>query len=158
MTSKRACAATTKKGTPCKAAPLDGRDVCLAHADEEVRESVGFGGSQPGAGRPPTPRTVDIIRERLESEADAWFTVLDEARQATRTVMVGHGENAFTETVPDHATRLAAFREAHDRAYGRPKQAQEISGPDGAPLDLSGAATDELRALAEQLRARRAQP
>lgn len=149
MTARR-CLGITKAGTPCKAAPLKVTDHCLAHSDAETRGSVGF---TPEAGklggRPAAPKAVDLIRERVETEIEEWYSVLIEARDAQRAVVVGSGEHAEVEYVPDHTVRLAAFREAMDRAYGRPKQAQEVSGPDGAPLV---AGFDPKRLTADELR------
>lgn len=149
------CTATTKKGTPCTRPRIDGQDVCIAHASKEVRASRGFGGVQPGGGRPAAPRVVDVIRERIEQEIDDWYQVLLDARDAEKAVTIGYGEHAHMELVPDYALRLAAFREAMDRAYGRPKQQTEVSGPGGGPIDLRGLSDDELRATAAELRARR---
>lgn len=123
------CTATTKKGTACKAAPLTGTDRCLSHSDAKTRKDMHFVG-----GRKPNPRSIDLIRERIEQDIDSWMRVLLEARDANKTVQVGYGENAYTEVVPDHGARLAAFREAHDRAYGRPKQQTELTGADGGPV------------------------
>lgn len=113
-----------------------------------------FVGGGPGSGRPPAPRVVDVVRERIEQDMDAWYQVLLDARDATKPVMVGHGDDAYTEHVPDHGVRLAAFREVMDRAYGKPKQATELSGPGGGPIavgavDLTRLSDDELRQVVE---------
>lgn len=151
--SDRRCHAITKAGKACKAHPVSGSDFCLAH-DETAREIARFGGLQPGAGRPPAPRVVDVIRERIEEEMDEWYQVLLDARDASKPVMVGHGEDAYVVDIPDHGVRLAAFREVMDRAYGKPKQATELSGPGGGPIavgavDLSRLSDDELRQVVE---------
>lgn len=99
----------------------------MAHAPEEFRQSRGFGGAQPGAGRPKAPRAVDVLRERLEAEADEWLKVLEDARTADRGVVVGDGEHARVEYVDDHPTRLKAFREVFDRGYGRPMQFHDVT-------------------------------
>ena len=128
---KYGCTGTTKAGGLCDAHPLKGTDpqVCIAHADRETQASVGFGGAQPGSGRPRAPRAVEIITERLEADFEAWYQVLVDARDATKTVWSGSGEDAEAHEVPDHPTRLAAFREAMDRGYGKPRQATEITLP-----------------------------
>lgn len=131
--AKRRCKAKTKAGKRCKAAPLKGSDVCLAHSDEKTRVATSF---QRGGGRPRKPRVVDVVRERIEAEMDEWYAVLIDARQATRAIVVGQGEYATIEHVPDHPTRLRAFAAAMDRAYGKPKQTAEISGADGGPVVL----------------------
>ncbi len=41
------------------------------------------------------------------------------------------------EMVPDYALRLRAMPEALDRAYGRPKQATELTGPGGRPAEVT---------------------
>lgn len=138
MTAAR-CKATTKAGTPCKAKPLKGKDVCIAHSDKKARDATGFGIT---GGRPRKPRVVDVVRERIEADMDRWYTVLVEASEATRTVVVGSGDNAYIEQVPDHPTRLRAFAEAMDRAYGKPVQATEVSGPDGGPIEVNDAFND----------------
>jgi LmbE family N-acetylglucosaminyl deacetylase len=96
----------------------------LAHAPADVRASRGF---TPEAGRlggrPRNPRVVEVIKERIESDLEIVLSPLREA--LTATTPTGH---------PDHPVRLRAAAELLDRAYGRPRQATEISGADGSPL------------------------
>lgn len=132
--NKRACSGTTRSGDACKGNPLKGRDVCMAHADDETKASVSFGGAQAGGGRPKAPRAVDVLRERIERDIDKWLTPIEDALSAERTYILGTGEDAEAVSVPDHTTRMAAAREGLDRAYGKPKQATELSGPDGGPI------------------------
>lgn len=139
------CTSTTKKGAPCKAAPITGTDKCLAHADEKVRETIGFGGSQPGAGRPKNPRAVDVLRERIERDIDKVLDPLWDALDATNGVVVGNGASAEVEILPDYRTRIAAARELLDRGYGRPKQQTELTGADGGPVVVT---FDQLAARA----------
>lgn len=153
--SDRRCHAITKAGKACKAYPVEGTDHCLAHSDAETRASVGFV-AEAGilGGRPPAPRAVDLVRERVEAEIEEWYQVLLDARGAMKAVVVGHGDDAEIEHVPDHPVRLAAFREVMDRAYGKPKQATEVSGPGGGPIavgavDLSRLSDQELRTVVE---------
>lgn len=133
--TKRQCCGTTKKGELCKAAPLRDSDFCLAHSDAKTRESVGFVADNGKAGRPKKPRVVDVLRERIEEEADHWFDLLKDASVAMKVVgVVGEGEMAEPIEVEDHNIRLKALSIALDRGYGRPRQ--EITGADGAPLQL----------------------
>lgn len=134
--SDRACKATTKAGKPCKAPPLDSGDFCIAH-DRNSKKDLGFGGSQPGSGRPPKPRIVDVLRERVENEIDEWLEPFYEGRTATRHVVVGNGPTAHVEEVPDIPTRMAASREVLDRTHGKSKQVNEITGADGGPVKLT---------------------
>jgi hypothetical protein len=145
MPSKRRCKAKTLKGKPCQANPLkkgtviDGTTVsgnwCRQH-DKDLPDSSRIGGAQPGAGRPPSPRAVDVLRERIEQEIDQVLDPLWDALGAEAGFTVGWGEHAFLEMLPDHKTRIAAVRELLDRGYGRPKQATEITTPDGGALIL----------------------
>lgn len=122
----QACSATTKAGKPCKAAPLKDRDVCLAHADEETRTSTNFQ-QGPRPGRPRSPRVIDVLRERIEADIDRWLKPLEDGLTAERGLVVGDGPAARIEYVEDHATRIKAFREGMDRAFGRPTQTHDIT-------------------------------
>lgn len=51
-------------GERCRHVAIEG-GVCLAHSPEIVRQSRGFGGSQPGAGRPKAPKPTQILREAV---------------------------------------------------------------------------------------------
>jgi len=144
------CHAITKKGTACKAPPLEGEDHCISHAPKEKQASVGFGGAQPGSGRPAAPRAVDVLRERIERDIDRVLDPLWDALAADKGVVISLGGGETTvEHVTDHAIRIAAARELLDRAYGKPKQATEISGPEGGPVvtgfDPKRLSDDELR-------------
>lgn len=152
MGEKRACAGTTKAGKPCRAPALKDTGYCMVHGPEEVRESKGFGGPQEGAGRPRTPRVVDVLRERIERDIDKWLKVYEDALGASRPLGVGSGEDFHVVDVEDHATRLRALADAFDRAFGKPKQATELSGPDGAPVQVEGDAPDLGKLSPEQLK------
>src|SRR6516164_7783437 len=69
--ARRRCKSKTKAGRQCRAAPLKGRDVCLAHSDGETRSSMQFVGGQPGSGRPRKPRVTDEMRRLVEEHAHA---------------------------------------------------------------------------------------
>lgn len=153
MAERRACSGTTKAGKPCRGNPLTDSDYCMAHSDAETKASVGF---VPEAGklggRPKNPRAVDVLRDKLEAEIDAWLDVLVDAREAQKAIVVGAGEGAFLELIPDYTVRLRAFQEAFDRVYGKPKQATELSGPGGDPIRTEGDALDPSKLNPEQLR------
>jgi hypothetical protein len=130
------CSATTKKGKACRAAALKDRDVCLAHSDAETRRKTQFlpGGNGKG-GRPPKPRVIDVLRERIEEEIEDVVGVYREAARATK---IEDGRE-----VPDHAVRLRAVEALNDRAYGKPKQVSEISGPEGGPVEHAHIPTED---------------
>jgi nickel-dependent lactate racemase len=169
----RSCKGTTQKGNPCKTAPLKDSDYCLAHGDQETRDLVGFGGSQPGAGRPAKPKPSEIARELVEEHIEAtlrphfnalgYEIVLDE-NGAHLTEKANGGAKLYGESkdgyinVSEHddlRAMIAASEKLLDRVYGRPKQVSEVSGPDGAPVqvastfDLSKLSLDERRSLLE---------
>src|SRR5688500_15349112 len=72
--AKRKCTGTTRTGKPCRAAPLADGDTCLAHADEETRGSMGFGGPQPGSGQPRKPTATEAARGLIERNIAALLT------------------------------------------------------------------------------------
>ena len=129
------CAATTKNGNPCNGNPVLGGDYCLAHSDEKTRDSVGFGGAQPGAGRPKNPKVVDMLRDAVEEQAELMLRTPFEAMAANRTVVARNGDIVGEE--PDHQTRLRAWNDLLDRSYGRPGQHTEVSGPAGGPINIA---------------------
>lgn len=134
--SKRTCHAKTIKGKPCKANPLKPGtiiesitvtgDWCRTH-DPNLPDSARIQGRQPGAGRPRTPRAVDVLKERIEQDIDKVLKPLWDALTAERAVVVGNGPQAFVENVTDHPTRITAVRELLDRGYGRSKQSSEVT-------------------------------
>lgn len=147
--SKRTCKGTTKAGKACKANPLAAGtelggakasgDYCRAH-DPDLPDSARFGSRAQAkaagdlGGRPANPSVVGILRERFEARADAFLDALDEALQAQQPYTVGWGEEAYVEMVPDHRVRLKALEIAFDRVYGKPKQATELTGAGGGPI------------------------
>jgi hypothetical protein len=72
---------------------------------------------------------------------------------ADRGVVVGQGETASVEFVPDHDARIKAARELLDRAYGKARLALELTGEDGAPVafDAADSGLDLRRLTLEQL-------
>lgn len=136
MTAKT-CTATTKSGESCKAIARHDTGLCNAHSPREVQERSGFGGAQPGAGRPKTPRAVDVLRERIERDIDTVLNPLWEALAADQGIALQiKGGGMDLALIADHRTRIAAARELLDRAYGKPKQQTEVTGADGGPVAL----------------------
>jgi hypothetical protein len=155
MSSNRTCSGTTRKGTPCKAAPLKGTDRCLAHTDKEARGSIRFGGPQPGSGRKPLPKPTELARQLVERHVTAIFRPHFKAlglmlhddgtttKLDTGAIVVHHGQATGIE---DLGAQIAAARELLDRVYGKPRQATETSGPDGSPIEQLIVPTDADRA------------
>lgn len=137
MSEKRHCSRKTKKGKACRSWALHGLDVCLSHADEETRRKVGFGGPEnaaAGGKAKRVPRLTEVLSQRVEERADEIMDKLFLMLDAQRAVVVGTGPKARVEVVPDQDLALKAIREIYDRFEGRPKQATELSGPDGGPI------------------------
>lgn len=154
MTDRPHCTGTTKKGQPCKAAPLKGTTNCLAHSDQETRESTRFGGAQPNAGRPPMPKPTEIMRRLLEQNAVAalrpyWRTLgfdVEIGPDGPRLVELADGGAKLYGTSKDGdvnvsrhddlGAMMAAAEKLFDRVYGRPKQQTEITGDGGGPVEI----------------------
>lgn len=143
---KRRCTGTTKAGKPCSATPRKDTGTCNAHAPKEVRESAGFGGPQPGAGRPRSPKAVEILRERMEANADRYLQPLEDGLTADRGVVVGDGDSARVEFVTDHGTRIKASLAILDRVYGKPMQFHDVT-----TREEESEVDREIRALLEQM-------
>jgi hypothetical protein len=134
--SRRVCKAKTTRGKPCGAPPLKPGTViegvrvtgkwCRQH-DQDLPDSARIGGAQPGAGRPPKPRVIDVILASITERAGEIDAGLWEATKAERAVVVGNGPTAHVEMVPDWPTRIVAFRELLDRGHGKAKQASEVT-------------------------------
>lgn len=121
----RQCKATTKAGKRCKVPAQKDREVCLAH-DQERRGSKGFGGPQPGSGRPKMPRVIDRLREMAEEDVDRFVRPILEGLVAEKAHVVGDGQHARLEFTSDIPTRLKAAAMALDRIYGKPAQALDV--------------------------------
>ena len=144
---KRTCKGITKKGTPCKGNPLKDSDYCLAHADEQKRASVGFGGARAGAmgGRPKKPSPTEIERRLIEENVIAWqrpywrtlgYDMVMGAdgpelleREDGGAKLFGESKDGYIN-VSDHedlGAMIAAAEKLRDRVFGRPKQFSEVT-------------------------------
>lgn len=180
--AKRNCKGTTRKGEPCKANPLkpgtiiDGvmalGDYCRTH-DEDLPASSKLHATRTPeqmGGRPKNPKPSEIARRLIERNELAlqrpyW-------RSLGYDVVIGsdgpelvdgdapkiYGESKDGDIVVSELDDLDAMVNAaeklQDRVYGRPKQATEISSPDGGAVVLIAPAdaTVKSRKAAELLR------
>jgi hypothetical protein len=156
--AKRRCKGLNKQGEPCKAAPLKDRDVCLAHAEPELREKTGFVPDNGKGGRPRQPRPTELLREKMLELIDPAVDAIRDALEAERAIVVGSGEHAEVELVPDHPVRTRAAQEVFDRTAGKPAQAVEVTGADGGAVEVEAATDHETRELAHKLLERMAHP
>ncbi|PSJ60759.1 hypothetical protein [Pseudaminobacter soli (ex Li et al. 2025)] len=98
------------------------------------------GGHRPGAGRPSGARSRATAAHKA--------TLSDLARAHTSTalqVLVNVAKDGESESA-----RVAAANALLDRAYGKPRQSHEHSGPNGGPItsvDLTKLSGDELAQL-----------
>jgi hypothetical protein len=164
------CSGTTRKGEPCKANPLKGTDRCLAHSDAKTRESVGFVADNGKAGRPKLPRPAETARRLIEANQAAvlrphfrvlGYDVVETPDGLELAPLDGGGAKVYgteqrtgrvvVSEYDDLGAHVTASEKLQDRVYGRPKQATEITGPEGGPVqfetDLSNLSADDLRAL-----------
>ncbi len=153
---KRRCTATTKTGKRCKAWALHGHLVCMSHADKAVQAKAGFGGSEnaaKGGAAKRVPKLSELLRQRVEEQADEILDRLFGMLDAQRAVVVGTGPKARIEVVDDPELILRAIREIFDRAEGRPKSVSEFSGKvEHKHSDqLDRAIEAELQRLSERL-------
>jgi hypothetical protein len=114
--NQRKCRERRKDGHPCGAFAL-ASGLCLAH-DPQMRETKRAASAKGGENKR-KPRAHEIFRERVEAELENWLRPYYEARDSG-----------------DQALALRAADSILDRAYGRARQATEISGPDGGPLTI----------------------
>lgn len=177
--TKRKCAGTTKKGTPCKAGPLTGTNRCAAHPVDPDSPRFGSPAQASAAGklggRPPLPKPTDVARRLIEENVAAilrpHFLALgiELHDDGTTTRLDGgalmYGESKDGDVIASSYEDLAAQMEAAEkllnRVYGRPKQAVEMSGPEGGPV-VTALITDpglagEARALLRRAAAPRAE-
>jgi hypothetical protein len=148
MTARR-CQGNNKAGRPCGSPPLRGGDFCLAH-DEVSRDSVRFGGPQPGSGRPRVPRSTALQRELVERHAVAVVRPyvralgldIDEDGNVTQlargAIVVGRDKEGgvHASTIEDLGAQIAAAEALLNRVHGKPRQALEHTGADGGPIEL----------------------
>lgn len=154
----RTCKGTSKRtGKPCRVAPLKDRDYCRAH-DAELPDSARFGSRAQAkeaaklGGRPRLPRPTEVARELVEENVLAILRphfltlgydveIVDGGpvltkRQDGGAKLYGTSREGLVRVsdAEDLAAMIAAAEKLLDRVYGRPKQATELTGPDGGPV------------------------
>jgi hypothetical protein len=138
--AKRRCTQKTKAGKRCRAWPLHGSDVCMAHSDEKTRESVGFIAANGKAGRPRLPTPTEVARRLIEDNIAAvlrphFRTLGYEVEIANQELRLAesaaggakvYGESREGEikvsSYDDLGAMIAAAEKLLDRVYGRPTQ------------------------------------
>lgn len=152
------CAGINRAGESCGAPALIGTEYCSAHSPnlpDDVRfgskVQAGIAGASP---KPHYPRLREALERKVEEKAERIIDAQLEALDATRITVDEEGK---VHVHPDHLTRLRAGDTITSRALGKARQATEISGPDGQPVqlastfDLSKLSVAEKRDLLELL-------
>lgn len=147
---KRRCQGTTKAGKPCKAAPLKDGAYCCAHdrtrSDDDRFGSPAWSSRAGASPKPHVPKLIEALAAKVEEHAEQLVQAYIDALAADRGVVVGFGENAELELVPDYAMRVRAADAIYDRLLGKPRQQTEISGPEGGPIELDAPSDHTERA------------
>jgi hypothetical protein len=170
------CPETTKTGKRCRGKVREEPEAegrCLAHAPEAYRQSRGFGGSQPGAGRPRNPRPMDVIREVVQADTLRWLeghfralgvevkydangeVVLSERAEGPAKLYgtSKEGDVYVSPHVDVEAMQRAAER-LFDRGFGKPVQTNLLGQADDAgPIEVDVPTTAErLKEVADTLK------
>jgi hypothetical protein len=151
------------KGDPCGAYARKGKTTCMGHADKVEQEAAGFGGSQPNAGRPKLPTPTEVARDLIEQNIaivlrphfrTLGFDIETGEGGVVLVPLAEGGAKLYGESregvinaseYEDLGAQIAAADKLLDRIYGRPKQATELTGPGGGPIehDVIGIPTEE---------------
>jgi len=143
---------------------MAGHMVCLSHAPRNVRDSLGFGGPQPGSGAPRKLKPMEVERRLMEEYAIAWMrpywailgfdvAIDEESGNLYLAERADGGAKLYGESkegvikMTDHddlGAQMAAAEKLRDRVFGRPKQTTEVSGPGGGKIELD-VSQDEVK-------------
>lgn len=163
---KRQCKGKNKRGEPCEANPLKGRDTCLAHADEETRKSLQFVGGQPGSGRPKLPTPTEVARKLIEENIaiilrphfrTLGYDVETGEQGVVLVPLEGGGAKLYGESregvvrasdYEDLGAQIAAADKLLDRIYGKARQSTELVGAQGGPVEIVPVKRDKATEVA----------
>lgn len=150
------CSRLTNAGNPCQmtsaVVTIRGKryklKTCVMHAPEAIKKELGVHyTSARNQGRKKKKTALDLVRERIEEEAERYLQPLEDAMVALKAVVVGNGSSAHLEYTEDLALRVDTAFKILDRVYGRPKQITELSGINGDAMEIK-VPNDEERKLA----------
>jgi hypothetical protein len=116
--SRRSCAASNRRGDPCRATSIGDDGFCAMHSPTRQVSAAELGrkgGLASGEVRREQAKSVrDRLREKVEAEADEVWRVYRDAFDAKS----GDGD-------ADHRARLASVEGLLAQAYGRPPMSIE---------------------------------
>lgn len=163
-------AAPLRKGTVIEGVTVKGKH-CRAH-DPDLPDSARFGSHAQAreaaklGGRPPNPKPSEVMRRLVEEHVETviapHFRTLGyklERNKAGELTIVPdenggakiYGESKEGEiNVTDHddlGAHIAAAEKLLDRIYGRPKQATELTGAEGGPVELVPVSREKARTV-----------
>ena len=92
-----------------------------------MKESYGFGGSQPEAGRPRTKRPIEALNEAVDLHANELVSALVDTALNARKAVVNH-KHGILEHEPDFAARHRATELLLAYRAGRPVARTELTG------------------------------
>jgi hypothetical protein len=139
------CGQPKDGGGKCGAWRVKGEEACMGHLDRKKKEALGFGGPQPGSGRPRNPKPSELNRRLMEENQLAvmrpyWralgFDVVigDDGPELVALpeggakVVSRHKGVAFTSNIEDLGAQMEASEKLQDRTFGKPSQSVEING------------------------------
>lgn len=132
---RRRCKGKTKAGKRCSRAPLTDQDYCIAHAQRKEKDSRGFGGAQPGSGRPRKPTVTALLQERAAGRADVIDALYERGMTGLKLVAKYEGE-VHVSDVDDVVGMIGIVERYLDRTEGKPSQSLNVH----ADIDASEAA------------------
>lgn len=153
------CTTQKKDGTPCMAPRKRGSLFCANHKwMDEAYPAAPVAAPSAAAGRAVVPlgdrqaiaaeqRKIrkDVIaemREVAEIDPKRIFATLFEGLTATLVIYDRASGDRIATEQPDWDVRFAAFDRIADRLYGKPKTRQEVSGPEGGPINIAAIVLD----------------
>lgn len=114
------------------------------------------GGARPGAGRKRTAIKHQTAREKAEGQiVDRLPWIIEKLFELGEGVAVEKFNSMGVPMVYQLPPDLGALKYLADRVMGKPTERQEVSGPDGGPIDITSTereqAAKELNEWREQM-------
>lgn len=147
-----------RRGEVCGRATYEKTDACWGHQPKNVKESKGFGGPQENSGPKKLEDPFDVAREAVRQHAellirphfktlgyDIHIEQTDDGPILKLEQLEGGGAKVYGESkdgeiipsnIEDLAAQIVAAEKIIDRLWGRPRQAVEMTGADGGPVEM----------------------
>ncbi len=138
----RRCAATNKKGEPCRSPVVTASGLCRVH-DPAQAEAVAQ--MQQRGGRRKAETYQAALEAFMERNREKIITVYREALRANKIAIDQRTAEAVDTQQPDHVVRLQAAERIQDRVYGKPTARTEFTGK----LELAALMADSPQAITD---------